>query len=107
MALTSTLTMDNGVAKITLVGELDASVAGKFKETIEQAAAQNPKRLVLFLEGLDFMASAGLRVLVFAKQKMRSDVPIYIIGCQPPVLSSLEMSGFQKSVYLQDSYTDE
>lgn len=107
MAFSSTIEMDNKVAKITLKGDLDANSAGVFKETIEKSAASNPTRLVLFMQDLDFMASAGLRVLVFAKQKMGAGVNIYLIAPQPPVLSSLEMSGFHHSVYIQDTYTDE
>lgn len=104
MAFTSTLEMENDVAKITLAGELDASVAGQFKETIEQAAGQKPSRLVLYMNDLAFLASAGLRVLIFAKQKMGAGVDIYVVGSQGPVLGTLEMSGFHHSVYIQDAY---
>ena len=107
MAFDATVEIDKNVAKITLTGDLDASSAGIFKDTIEQASLSNPSRLVLFMENLDFMASAGLRVLVFAKQKMGAGVYIYLIAPQAPVLSSLEMSGFHHSVYIQDTYIDE
>jgi anti-anti-sigma factor len=49
---------------------------------------------------LSFMASAGLRVLIFAKQKMGPEVPLVLVGCQEPVLNTLEMSGFSSSVQL-------
>src|SRR5689334_6271975 len=104
MAFESTYTVTDGVAHATLTGELDASSAAKFRTVVEEMAAQKPKRLVLHLEGLSFMASAGLRVLVFAKQKMGTGVDIYLVGCQPPVQSTLQMSGFHHSVYLQDTY---
>ena len=106
MAFSASFEMVNETAKIYLEGELDASVAGQFKETIEQAAAKNPTALVLYMESLEFMASAGLRVLVFAKQKMGTEVKIYLIGCTDPVLSSLKMSGFHHSVYLMDTYEE-
>lgn len=50
------------------------------------------------------MASAGLRVLVFAKQRMGRDVAIYVIGATGPVLNTMQMSGFHQAVYLQESY---
>ena len=106
MAFSSNIEMTGGVAKVTLEGELDASVAGEFREAIEQAAASNPQRLVLYMDGLVFMASAGLRVLIYAKQKMGPSVDIYLIGCQQQVLNTLQMSGFHHSVYIQDTYTD-
>ncbi len=104
MAFDSSYTITDDVAHVTLTGELDASSAPKFRTTIEEISGKKPKRLVLHLENLAFMASAGLRVLVFTKQKMGSAVDIYIVGCQAPVKSTLQMSGFHHSVYLQDTY---
>jgi anti-anti-sigma factor len=106
MSLNLALEAAGGIARITLDGELDAAVADRFKQAVETAAAGNPSRLVLHMEKLSFMASAGLRILIFAKQKMGEDVGIYVVGAQEPVLRTIEMSGFQHSVYLQDSYTD-
>lgn len=106
MAFDAQLAFTGTVARITLVGSLDASSAPRFKEVIEQAATQAPSRLVLFVDKLEFLASAGLRVLIFAKQKMGAHVDIYVVGSQGPVLGTLEMSGFHHSVYIQDSYAD-
>jgi anti-anti-sigma factor len=106
MAFDAQLAMTGTVAKITLTGSLDASSAPRFKEVIEQAASQTPSRLVLMMKDLEFLASAGLRVLIFAKQKMGANVDIYVVESQGPVLGTLEMSGFHHSVYIQDSYVD-
>ena len=106
MAFNISLDAKDGVAKITLKGELDAAVAGQFKDTVEKAAAQKPKKLVLLMGDMSFMASAGLRVLIFAKQKMGADVAVYVVGAKGPVLNTLQMSGFHHSVYLQDTYAD-
>lgn len=105
MAFESTLEMGpNGVAKITLVGELDASVAGDFKTRIEEAAGQQAKKLVLMMPSLEYMSSAGLRALVFAKQKMGSGVTIYVVGAQPQVVEPIRQTGFHHSVVMLDAY---
>jgi anti-anti-sigma factor len=104
MAFSAALEATKDEARITLRGELDSASAPQFKELVEKAAAEGPQRLVLLIKELSFMASAGLRVLIFARQKMGSSVVIYVVGAQGPVRSTLEMSGFHRSVVIQDEY---
>lgn len=104
MAFSVSLDVAGSDARITLSGELDASVADQFRQVIEQAALQGPKNVVLLMGELQFMASAGLRMLVFAKQKMGQGVSIYVVEAKGPVLNTLQMSGFDKAVYIRDSY---
>jgi anti-anti-sigma factor len=106
MAFDAQLQMTEGVARVTLTGSLDAATAPRFKEVIERAAAQQARKLVLFVDELDFLASAGLQVLIYARKKLGVNVDIYVIGSQGPVLGTLEMSGFHHSVYIQDSFAD-
>jgi anti-anti-sigma factor len=50
------------------------------------------------------MASAGLRVLIFAKQKLGSSTDIYVVGARPSIVETLEMTGFQHSVVMLPQY---
>ncbi|MBW4578368.1 MAG: anti-sigma factor antagonist [Tildeniella nuda ZEHNDER 1965/U140] len=103
MSLTAVLdTTTADTAKITLVGELDASTAPIFKEEVEKVASLNVKRLVLLLQDLEYMASAGLRVLIYAKQKIGLDTDLYVVGAQETVLDTLTKTGFVNSVFVVD-----
>lgn len=104
MALTVTQEFTGQVSKITLVGDLDASTAPEFQAELEKAVTQKPRQLVLFVEGLAFMASAGIRMLIFARQKMGAGVEIHIIAPQAQVLDTLKRTGMIQSVTIQDSY---
>jgi anti-anti-sigma factor len=104
MSFSASSEVNNGIARITLSGELDASSAPDFKAEIEKAAAQKPRRLVLMLQDLEYMASAGLRVLIFAKQKLGSSADIYVVGARPAIVETLEMTGFQHSVVMLPEY---
>lgn len=100
MAFHASLETNNNTAKIRLSGELDGATAPIFKIEVDKAAQQGVKRLVLLLEDLEYMSSAGLRVLIFAKQKMGAHVDIYVVGAQPTVIDTLEKTGFDQSVIL-------
>lgn len=107
MRLNTTLETTNDTAKIFLSGELDGSTANSFQEKIEEVTNLTLNRLVLIMEDLEYMASAGLRVLIFAKQKMGPNVDIYIVGAQEMVLDTIEKTGFHHSVILLDKYNPE
>lgn len=104
MAFTSSFEIVKGVAKLTLVGELDTYAAAQFRTQIEEVAAQKPRRIALLMKDLDYMSSAGIRELVYTKQKLGADVDLYLIGVQEAVLSTINMTGIQHSVIMLDEY---
>ena len=104
MAFKVSSEITDGIAIATLEGELDGLVADTFRQAVNSLASQNPNRLVLDMKKLDFMASAGLRVLAFARQKMGSEVDIYLIGVNDSVRETIVMTGFQYSVIMLDEY---
>ena len=104
MAFQATLEMVNEVAVITLSGELDASVGAQFRDQIELAKAQHARRLALMVKDLEYMSSAGLRVLVFARQKLGPDVDIYLVGAQSQILEPIRQSGLQRSLHTVETY---
>lgn len=104
MALDVTFEMVNSVAKITLSGELDANAAPSFRTEVERAASEGAKRIALIMNDLAYMASAGLRSLVFARQKMGPEVDLYVIGAQEPVMETIQLTGFHHSIIARDEY---
>ncbi len=104
MAFDVSMEQAGDIAVIKLSGELDANAAGNFRSAVEDAAAAGPKRVVLLMDQLKFMASAGLRVLVFAKQKMGTGVDLFVVGAHDAVLETIEMTGFHHSVIMMDEY---
>ncbi|CAN5720059.1 hypothetical protein BH23DEI1_BH23DEI1_08010 [soil metagenome] len=92
-------------AIMTLEGELDGAAAPAFRSGIEAlAGGAEIERLVLMLGDLSYMASAGLRALVFAKQKLGGDVELVLVATQESVAETIEMTGFHHSVTMVDSY---
>jgi anti-anti-sigma factor len=104
MPLTVTHEFADQALKITLDGELDAGTAPALQAVLEKAAGQRPQRVVLYCAGLTFMASAGVRMLIFARQKIGGGVRIHVIAPQQQVLDTLKRTGMLQAVTVADSY---
>lgn len=104
MAFDITTLINGTVAEITLSGELDASSAARFRQELEAIAPGKPTALVLRTRGLVYIASAGIRMLIFAKQKMGASVTVYVEAPQEQVLDTLHRTGLQNSVVIVDQY---
>jgi len=102
MALDIQSAVDPKTARVSLAGELDASTAPALRETVDKVLSGKPARLVLQVENLAFMASAGLRILIFAKQK-QPDLKIYLVKPQPAVVETLHKTGFYDGVYVTEN----
>lgn len=102
MTFDAHMLVEDGVATIRLSGELDARSAPRFNDLIIDAARYELSRLVLLAGSLSYMSSAGLRCLVFAHQKMPRGVRILLVGARPEVAETIRLTGFDRSIVLQE-----
>jgi anti-anti-sigma factor len=102
MALDIVSAVDAKSARIALTGELDGSSAPALRETVDKVLSGKPAQLVLQVEKLSFMASAGLRILIFAKQK-QPNLKIYLVKPQSTIVDTLRKTGFYDGVYVTES----
>ena len=78
---------------IEVVGRLDTTTAPALDKTINQDAF-DAKNLVLDLKGLEYISSAGLRVLLSAQKKMQKIGSMKVKNVCPEVMEIFEMTGF-------------
>ena len=95
---------DDEVAEINLSGQLTSTNAAKFSDEMKTLVGKPIKRLIFYAQDLEYIASAGLRVIIFLKQKIGEQAEIYFIGGQETVLEVIEMSGLDNFLRIQDSY---
>lgn len=98
--------MVENVAILTLAGDLDSSTAPQLHEEVQKVILQNPTELVMNVEKLDFMASAGLRVIIFAKQKLGPSVRLILVKPQDQMVETLKSTGLLFSVTISDKYPE-
>lgn len=98
------LTCENGVAKIELCGSLDANNAPALQDQLKQLIGQPINDIVFSTKDLEYLSSAGLRVIVFAKQKIGANSKLYLIAPQEAVLEVVKMSGLTNYMEIKDTY---
>ena len=105
MPLTMDATSQGKTARLKLIGEVDGTTASRMRTEVDKLLTSAPTILVLDVEQLTFMSSAGLRVLIFAKQKQPT-LNIYVLKPQPPIVDTLRKTGFYDGVYVTDTEPD-
>ena len=78
---------------IELVGRLDTTTAPALDKTINNDIVDT-KKLVLDVKGLEYISSAGLRVLLGAQKKMQKLGSMKVIHVCEEVMEVFEMTGF-------------
>ena len=78
---------------ILLTGRLDTTTAPALEKTLRDDVGETA-RLVLDLKGLEYISSAGLRVLLAAQKKMQKVGSMKLVHVCEDVMEILEMTGF-------------
>jgi anti-anti-sigma factor len=102
MTFSASLSTRAEVAVIKANGDLDAISAAMFREKIDAAAESAPAQLVLDVRRLRYISSAGLRQLVYARQKMPDDVSITLVGASDDVAKTIRLVGLDQSMIFTD-----
>jgi len=102
MPLTMNSSTQGNTARLILVGEVDGTTAPNLRTEVDKLLTSATRMLVLDVEHLTFMSSAGLRVLIFAKQKQPA-LNIYVLKPQPPIVDTLRKTGFYDGVYVTET----
>lgn len=82
-----------GKATIEVVGRLDTTTAPELDKALCEDIA-DATNLVLDLKGLEYISSAGLRVILGAQKKMQKIGAMKLINVREEVMDVLEMTGF-------------
>ena len=78
---------------IEIVGRLDTVTAPALDKTINEDIGDT-KNLVLDVKGMEYISSAGLRVLLGAQKKMQKIGSMKVINVCEEVMEVFEMTGF-------------
>jgi anti-sigma B factor antagonist len=97
------VTETNGFAVLSVRGEVDVYTAPRLRERLVEMVSQGHHRVVVDLEGVDFLDSTGLGVLVGGLKRLRShDGDLTLVCTQRRILKVFEITGLTKVFQIYD-----
>jgi len=87
---------EGDVTIITPVGRVDTSTAKAFEDGV-MGAAKTSNKIAIKFDSIDYISSAGLRVVLMAGKKLAaSKGSLVLINMPDKIFSVFKMSGFDK-----------
>lgn len=93
IAMTITKTAENGTLRIALEGRLDTNTAPQLEAELKTSLS-GITELELDFSGLEYISSAGLRVLLAAQKTMSKQGKMTIRNVNETIMEVFEITGF-------------
>ncbi len=89
---------------ISTVGRVDGSNASAFQDAVASNISDDDSAVVLHLEGLDYISSAGLRIILLSAKNLRQrEVSFALCSLSPSVHELFIISGFDQIIAIHNS----
>lgn len=93
---------ENGTVTITLTGRLDTITQETLAKELDTVFAGEKVSLVFSIASLDYISSAGLRVLLTAQKKINAlGTSMKIVGAKPEIKEIFDMTGFSEIMTIE------
>jgi anti-anti-sigma factor len=90
------------VVIVKLSGRLDSSTAPSAEESFTRVLATGPRHLAIDLSNLEYISSAGLRILlVVARKLQQAKGKVVLFGLRDNVREVFQISGFDRIFTIQ------
>ena len=92
-----------GMTVVDMVGRLDTSTSGEAYDQMVAIAKSGASKVILNLDGMEYVSSAGLRVILTAAKLLKSSMgEMKICHANGVVKEVLETSGFDHIIDIYD-----
>ena len=89
---------DGAILTIVLGEELATGNAPALMEELNKFKNQGIEKIVFDATKLTYIASSGIRVIIFAKQKLGGNPEIEFVNCAKDIYDVFEMTGIQSYI---------
>lgn len=98
-----TIDLKDGTATVELSGKLDTTNAPELVEELKTLAGKDVSKVAFMAKGLEYISSAGLRAIVFAKQKIGQNLEVFVVGATAEIIEVIKMTGFDSFVTITNT----
>lgn len=91
--MTITKTLENNALTIALDGRLDTSTSPRLEAELERSVTNEVNQLTFDFEKLEYMSSAGIRVVMAAEETMSGRGGMKLIRVNGEIMDIFEMTG--------------
>jgi anti-anti-sigma factor len=98
--LTTSVAHRDGIAVVSIGGEIDLSTAPVFEAGIAEALEEDPPALVIELSEVIFMASVGLRILAATQEKVGESIQLAVVADNMAASRPMQLTGLDKLISL-------
>lgn len=97
-----------GCLVVYIAGDIDHHSAKRMREETDMLLVQlAPKKLILDLNGVSFMDSSGLGLVLGRYKKAKSaGIDFCVINCDKRILRIFEMAGMERIVNIKERITN-
>lgn len=92
--MTITKSTENAVHTLALEGRLDTNTAPELEKEVSTDLTADVQTLILDLKELEYISSAGLRVLLAAQKKMNKQGNMVIKNVNDMIMDVFQVTGF-------------
>ena len=85
--------IENGNVTLTITGRLDTTTAPELEKTLDNVLG-GTKELVFDMTGLEYISSAGLRVILKAQKAMNAQGSMKLTGVNDSIMEVFDITGF-------------
>ena len=86
-------TTENEKVTLTVSGRLDTTTAPELEAALDEVL-ENTKELIFNLENLEYISSAGLRVILKAQKSMNTKGSMKLTGVNDSIMEVFDITGF-------------
>jgi anti-sigma B factor antagonist len=95
-AIATAVDNEDGIAVLTVGGEVDLATVPALEAAIDEALATQPTALIVDLSDVEFLASAGLQTLVTTQDKLGTSTQFAVVAHGAATSRPIQLTGLDE-----------